>query len=104
MNLNFFFYKNHQKISQHPPGTIFEQSNKQANVDYGAWNACVIMVCCQAFEEASMKYNEAECKLRNMSGSENGTCKCKGRNDCPNPPKITPVGRRMKKLIKQIKL
>lgn len=47
--------------------------------------------------------NEAECKLRNLKGSEYGTCKCKNRNDCPDPPKITPVGRRLQKEFKNVR-
>lgn len=30
------------------------------------------------------------CRLRNLGGSEMGTCDCTGvNNDCPNPPKFT---------------
>lgn len=50
-----------------------------------------------------IKQLEARCKLRNLKGSEYGTCSCKGRKDCPDPPKITPVGRRMMKWAEGLK-
>ena len=32
------------------------------------------------------------CKLRNLGGSECGTCSCQSPADCPNPPRRSPIG------------
>lgn len=31
------------------------------------------------------------CRMRNLGGSEMGTCSCFSFSDCPNPPLYTPV-------------
>lgn len=31
------------------------------------------------------------CRMRNVGGSECGTCNCQGPEECPDPPLFTPV-------------
>ena len=41
------------------------------------------------------------CRMRNLGGSERGTCSCLFRSHCPNPPLYTPIGMMMAHVIDQ---
>lgn len=41
------------------------------------------------------------CRMRNVGGSENGTCSCQTPKDCQNLPQFTPVGMKLAGIIDQ---
>lgn len=41
------------------------------------------------------------CRMRNLGGSERGTCLCLTPKHCPNPPLHTPIGMMMAHVIDQ---
>lgn len=41
------------------------------------------------------------CKMKNVHGSESGSCECTNPKQCPNPRKFSPIGMRVNMMLDQ---